>query len=335
MTIDREIGSTLPTFSIILETENLANADIRGLERSLNCLTRQNPAPTHANEVFLIDSGDTPRELLNLLCQKFGWLQVLTVPPGTTYYQAKMVGAKAATGDIIVYYDSDCLYNDNWLSLILQPFTLENDIQIVAGETMTCGKGPYGTAMSLVYIFPQFTRETELTPTRHYFLNNVAFRRDLLLRHPIPSDLPLYRGNCVVHAHDLTHQGYTIWKQPLAKTLHAPPNGLLHFLWRFLLIGYDYYWQKEILRDRYTSSRSAQKVRSKHVRVPGAESKLGVFRDRVQKMLVNNPRHIVYLPFALPITLVAALLIYLGYLTTRVDHKFLLTTYNQILGEAQ
>ncbi|HIK18962.1 MAG TPA: glycosyltransferase family 2 protein [Leptolyngbyaceae cyanobacterium M33_DOE_097] len=334
MTIDREVGSIFPTFSIILETENLTNADIRGLERSLNCLARQTPAPTNANEVFLIDSGDTPRELLKILCQKFDWLQVLTVRPGTTYYQAKMVGAEQATGEVIVYYDSDCLYNDNWLSLILQPFTLGNEIQIVAGETMTLGRGPYGTAMSLVYIFPQFTHETELTTTRHYFLNNVAFRRDLLLRHPIPTDLPLYRGNCVVHAHDLTHQGYTIWKQPLAKTLHAPPNGFSHFLWRFLLIGYDYYWQKEILRDRYTPARSARKAPSKRVKVPGAESKLGVFRDRVQKMLINNPRHMLYLPLALPITLVAALLIYVGYLMTQMNHKFLLTTYNQILGEA-
>jgi hypothetical protein len=44
----------LPSFSIVLETENLANADIQGLARSLDSLAVQEPKPTAANEVWLI-----------------------------------------------------------------------------------------------------------------------------------------------------------------------------------------------------------------------------------------------------------------------------------------
>ena len=146
----------LPSFSIVLETENLANADLQGLVRSLACLAAQDPPPSHAEEVILIDSGDTPADLLEQLCQQYSWIQVKLAPPGTGYYESKMLGAKLATGEVVVYYDSDCLYEADWLRKMLTPFTQSEEIRAVAGETTTRGVGFYGTAMALVYIFPQY-----------------------------------------------------------------------------------------------------------------------------------------------------------------------------------
>ena len=48
----------LPNFSFIVETENLANADIKGLAKSLASLANQEVSPNQAKEVFLLDSGD-------------------------------------------------------------------------------------------------------------------------------------------------------------------------------------------------------------------------------------------------------------------------------------
>ncbi|MBE9012266.1 glycosyltransferase family 2 protein, partial [Pseudanabaenaceae cyanobacterium LEGE 13415] len=234
-------------FSIVLETENLANADLNGLLRSLSSLASQDPSPTVANEVLLIESGDIPESLLSQLVAQYPWIKICSAPAGTEYYDSKMLGAKLATGDIIVYYDSDCIYESDWLRKILTPFTQSEEIQVVAGETTTSGVGIYGTAMALGYISPQYSGKTELTPGKSYFLNNVAFRRSFLLDHPIPTDLPLYRGNCAIHAHELVQFGTVIWQQPQARVLHAPPNGLSHFFWRFLLIGHDYYWQKQLI----------------------------------------------------------------------------------------
>lgn len=325
MTRQQPVGFLLPSFSIVLETENLANADVKGLGRSLASLDQQNLSPTQANEVFLIDSGETPRPLLASLCQQYSWLQIQVAPPRTTYYKAKMLGAAAATGDIIVYYDSDCLYQPDWLRLMLQPFSQNEQIQVVAGETTTRGWGPYGTAMAIAYIFPQFSGDTELTPTTQYFLNNVAFRRKFLLQHPIPTGLPLYRGNCVIHAAELQQQGHIIWKQPLAKTLHAPPNGLTHFCWRFLLIGHDYYWQQRLLKEkeRDEQRQKTDVIAASAIAPLALRAKLGIFGDRLSKMIAANPRHLLYLPFALPIALAAALLIYLGYLITSLQPKLL------------
>ena len=247
-------------------------------------------------------------------------------PPATGYYKAKMLGAQLATGEIVVYADSDCVYEPHWLENILTAFSQNEPIQIVAGETTTAGTGAYGTAMALVYIFPQFSGKTELTQTHQYFLNNVAFRRSLLLAHPIPVELPLYRGNCVVHGEALRQAGEIIWLNPNARATHAPPDGFAHFFWRFLLIGHDYYWQQQLIGQENKSDRDATAT--------GLGEKLKIFRDRLSRLFQNNPLHALYLPFAIPIVLVAALLIYTGYWITRLKPDYLLKTYDRILEKS-
>lgn len=306
-------ASELPSFSIVLETENLANIDPEELVRSLSSLAAQDPAPTAANEVLLIDSGDIPADLLTGLTQQYPWIKICSAPAETGYYESKMLGAELATGDVVVYYDSDCVYEAGWLRKMLMPFVHEA-IEIVAGETTTHSVGIYGTAMALTYIFPQYSDRTELTPGQHYFLNNVAFRRSRLLDRPIPTGLPLYRGNCVIHAHDLVKSGMMIWQQPQARALHAPPSGLSHFCWRFLLIGHDYYWQKQLIPI-----------------APSGQGKLEIFSDRIRKMVRHDRRHLVFLPFALPIVIVASLLIYIGYLITTHRPNCLTSIYNKTI----
>lgn len=317
-------AGTLPTFSLILETENLESADLQGLERSLASLAQQDLPLTQANEVLIIDSGDTPPALLQSLQQQYPWLQMQTAPPDTTYYPAKMLGAQRVTGEIVVYADSDCRYEPHWLRQLLTSFVAHPDVQVVAGETAIGGAGPYGTAMALVYIFPQYSGDTTLRPTHQYFLNNVAFRRSYLLAHPIPTELPLYRGHCVIHAHQLQQQGDRIWQQPQARSRHAPPNGLSHFFWRFLLIGYDYYWQQQLLPATTDTATDPA--------LQGWGGKLRIFGDRLQKMLRDKPQHLLYLPLALPIVVVAALLIYVGYLITQRRPQYLLQAYERVMA---
>ena len=311
--------TTLPSFSLILETENLENADIEDLSRSLHSLVNQDISPDRANEVLLIDSGDAPPELLGQLRDRYPWIKVHPAPAATGYYKAKMLGAELATGEIVIYCDSDCIYEPSWLHELLTPLAQDPAIQVVAGETRTRGHGPYGTAMAMTYIFPQYSGQTQLTPTSQYFLNNVAFRRTFLLQHPIPIELPLYRGNCVIHAQSLARSGYQIWRQPIARSTHAPPEGLSHFFWRFLLIGHDYYWQNRLLpkgdRAAFQESSFGGKVQT--------------FFDRIHKMFADNPRHWLYLPLAIPIAAVSIGLIFVGHLITQWRPDYLLAAYDR------
>ncbi|PSB27881.1 glycosyltransferase [Stenomitos frigidus] len=324
----------LPSFSLVLETENLANADLDGLLQSLASLAQQDVPLTTANEVLIIDSGDTPTQLLDQLCDRYPWLKVHSVPSTTGYYKAKMLGAATATGQVIVYGDSDCTYEAGWLRSLLTPFAQSNDVQIVAGETMTRGVGFYGTAMALTYIFPQYSGENALAPTTQYFLNNVAFRREFLLEHPIPVLLPLYRGNCVIHAKSLRQQGRTIWRQPQARATHAPPSSLSHLFWRFLLIGHDYYWQQRLSAQTVgeaTPSRATQSVPNDRDPMSGFKGKMDIFFDRIRKMAKYDRRHLFYLPFTFPIVLASAMLIFIGYTITSRQPDYLLKTYSHLL----
>jgi glycosyltransferase involved in cell wall biosynthesis len=319
-----------PSFSIILETENLANADLKGLVKSLKSLSNQDFSPTLANEVWLIESGDTPVGLLDQLCQEYPWIKVYQAPLSTGYYKAKMLGAELSTGEIVVYFDSDCLYESNWLRTILETFRQDQQIQVVAGETMTRGLGIYETAMVITYIFPPFSGQKTISETSQYFLNNVAFRREFLLENSIPLDLPLYRGNCAIHAYNIRQSGYKICKQPQARATHAPPSGLSHFFWRFLLIGHDYYWQKKLFAKFNEKSLSQNQDNF----LSGIGKKLQIFRERLQLILANDPKHLWYLPFTFPIVFCSVFLIVIGYIITTFKSDFLLKTYEQILEDS-
>lgn len=326
----------LMSFSLVLETENLANADLDGLAQSLASLAQQKVPLTAANEVLIIDSGNTPPQALAQLCDRYPWLKVHQAPSTTGYYKAKMLGAAQATGQIVVYGDSDCTYESDWLRSLLMPFTPDNGIQVVAGETTTRGVGVYGTAMALTYIFPQYSGEQALTPTAQYFLNNVAFRREFLLQQPIPTVLPLYRGNCAIHAQALRQHGYTIWRQPHAKATHAPPSDLAHFFWRFLLIGHDYYWQQRLSAksDSETAQPKApQATVNDRDPMSGFKGKMDIFFDRIRKMVQHNHRHLLYFPFAIPIAIASVVLIFVGYIITSRQPDYLLKIYSHILDD--
>ncbi len=303
----------LPSFSIVVETENLATADLAGLLAAIDCLAAQDPPPSQANEVLLIDSGDIPAAVKAQLQTQYPWLKIHQAPAGITYYGAKMLGAELATGEILVYYDSDCIYAPQWLRSILGAFT--SKIQVVAGETRTRGIGVYGTAMALAYIFPQYSGQEGLQSGSQYYLNNVAFRRSFLLAHPIPIALPLYRGNCMIHAKQLTRDHITIWRQPEARATHAPPHGWSHFYWRFLLIGYDLYWQRRVLGAMGLDGLSVGQAAIDPTAV-GIGGKLKVLDDRVGKLVRSNPWHLLFIPLGIPVIFVAVMLIVVGYWVT-------------------
>jgi glycosyltransferase involved in cell wall biosynthesis len=319
----QEEVESLPSFSMIIETDNLADADLDGLAASLASIDQQTWPPTKANECLLIDSGEAPPELLQQLSDRYPWIKVHRTSL-SGYYETKMLGAELATGEILVYCDSDCVYEPDWLQVILSSFTQDEAIAIVAGETITRGRGAYGLAMAFTYIFPQYSGRKEMFPTRQYFLNNVAFRRELLLSIPIPVDLPLYRGNCVIHADSLGCYGHLIWQQPLARATHAPPHGGSHFFWRFLLIGHDYYWQNRLL-----SNKSQPKTnRSNPDSMAGIRNKLRIFKQRAGKIFGDRPGRWLYFPLAVPIMIASALLILLGYQITAAKPYYLMKVHS-------
>lgn len=317
----------LPSFSIIVETENLASAEIEGLSRSLDSIASQDLSPELAKEVLILESGDVPEEMMEQLKKKYPWLSIRRISADVDYYAAKMKGVSLTTGEVIILADSDCVYQQNWLRNLLTPFIEDNNVNVVAGETRTSAKGAYGLAIALTYIFPPFSRSNNLEKTQYYFCNNVAFRRSFLAKYPIPANLPIYRGNCVIHANSLIKQGETIWKQPKSRAYHAAPNGGAHFFWRFLLYGYD---ALRIYRLKQQNQTSWQPISDLFISVALGLFKVMVAGKRLVVLAMENPRYLLNLPIAIFIAVTSLLLYFVGLIISYFKPNYFLSKEGKV-----
>jgi glycosyltransferase involved in cell wall biosynthesis len=228
---------TLPTFSIVIETANLSMAELDGLMGTLESMAAQSVPIQSAAEVLLVDTGDVPEDVMQRLLKDYPWVRLMRLPATVGYEELKMAGADASTGDVVIFADGDCYYEPQWLDAMLTPFA-DASVDVVGGATEIDPSGPFGLGSAIAFSFPARSPSAGAYKTDKYHLNNVAFRRSLLQRFPIPSRRPCYRM-AALHAAILRGSGYTIWRQPAAGARHAAPNGFSHFMWRFLMFGHD------------------------------------------------------------------------------------------------
>ncbi len=336
-----------PTFSVIVETENLLTASVEDFKMAFSSLIDQDVPLTLAQEVIVIISGNISDELRAEITIAYPWMKIVETPESFGYYEVKSYGAKLATGDIVVYADVDCQYSSCWLQSLLEAFTTDESVDIVAGETVIAVKNPYSMAMAINYMLHRQKPQPQLHPAPYpiYYINNVAFKRELLLKYTIPQSLPIFRGNCSIHARILWQNGYTIWKQPLAKAIHATPHGLINYLWRFLLLGHDSYWldilynqvkkekpstsatsstSKENITPKSNNSTSKFKPKPLHIRLL---NKFNYIINQTRIYLKDSPNTIIYLPLALPIIFFSQFLMLVGRLITQYNSHYLLKTY--------
>ncbi|MBE7382502.1 MAG: glycosyltransferase family 2 protein [Leptolyngbya sp. SIO1E4] len=340
---ERQADLELPSFSIVYETENLSSVELENIYHSLASLATQEISPEQANEFLIVDSGNAPAEVIEDLCSRYPWITV-EKSPGISYYTAKMQGATLATGEIIVYCDSDCTYGKTWLRDMLVAFAENPEVDVVAGETSTPVRNVYELAIAMHYFFPRFSGRKKLYKSNSYFLNNVAFRRNFLLKNPIPSSLPLYRGNCVVHAYELFKiKGHKIWKNPHSRTLHEPPTPSFSF-WRYLLKGRD-----RLVREYLLSELEENKEMADCSQLLGDSNflqnkKFSIFAStifkakpfkwkQIRSVLKEDRRRLFLFPLAIPIMLWFELLHTIGIVIAFFQPDLLPKLYYNIEGE--
>lgn len=84
------------------------------IEKCLKSIRRQ----AQEVELILIDNGseDNTPEIARKYCDQ------VHIKPGYSLAEMRDFGARAATGDIIVTTDADCIATENWLKELVQPF---------------------------------------------------------------------------------------------------------------------------------------------------------------------------------------------------------------------
>ena len=291
-------NQSTPSFSIVIETDNLAAVDLDELRSCLDTLDRQGDLLRKAEGVFVADGGMVPDSLLEELNSRYPWLTILRADAGASYIELKLAGALQTRSEVIVFCDGDVKYEPGWLDALLDGFRKRPDADLIAGETTTPIEGPYSLAFGLTFNFPRLTGEKHLSPSSTYWANNVAARRVTMERIPLPDPNELFRGQNLVHTNLLVTESGVILRQPLARAWHAvlPPSEIIQ---RYFKLGRDAATIRQI-----TTRDSGRPYLGAMAPDRSGTSVAGRLSDRLSQVARNQPFALLWLPLALPIAAV-------------------------------
>jgi glycosyltransferase involved in cell wall biosynthesis len=284
-----------PTFSVVVETDNVELDDLGALRQCLDSLGQQQPALGRAAGVFLVDGGKLPDPLAEGLRREYPWLTVTRAEGERRYIGQKACGADLTDSEVVVFCDADIRYETGWLEALLAPFAQRPEVEIVGGETTTPIRGPYSLAVALTFVFPRFSGEQDLVPSPTYWANNVAIRRTVLARAPLPDPAALYRGQNILHSLDLSRSGRTIWRQPRARAQHIvlAPKTILR---RYLTLGRDSRSVARLTRDV-----SGRPYLAAMAPDESGDRRLRKLAGRARQVARTSPLEMAWLPLALPV----------------------------------
>lgn len=286
------------TFSIVIETANLAISDLTYLKSAMDALYGQTLQASNAKEVVVVDIGILPLEEIQSVCAPYPNFQVVRAEGISDYYLTKAEGFKHVTGDVVVFIDADCDYESIWLENLLRPFEDKN-IKIVTGETWHRIQNPYDLAVGLLWTFRPFTYGSQLTEIPYYYSNNVAFRREILLEIPLMGSGKYHRTGQSEHIQVLRQHGIKIWMQPSARSYHQVPR------------------LKYIFSIMFSEGSDARLLTKQGKNLLGKNrlwrTRATRFTKKFGYLLANNKLYYAYLPFALPFCVVMFISYLCGY----------------------
>ena len=207
-----------PTVSVVLPVFNAA----RYLPDLLRALAAQKPDPPR--EILLVDSQSTDgTAAVAARCDTVRRIPVERFSHG----RARNIGARAASGDLVVFMSQDALpADDRWLAELSAPFADPR----VAGAYSRQVPRPDASPMERYFLETRFPagapvrrekRGNEALTLERVFFSNVssAVRRSLLLQ--IPFDEELIMSEDQQLSRDLLEHGYAVVYQPGSVVIHS------------------------------------------------------------------------------------------------------------------
>jgi glycosyltransferase involved in cell wall biosynthesis len=184
-------------------------------------------------ELIVIDDGssDKTKEIL----EKFSpqkKVRIITNKKNFGLMVSRNIGIKQALGKFIVFTDSDCIAEKDWLANLITPFNADANIMIVGGQILDPPvKNYYDIVDKGIYYISDKSRYV-----KNIFGGNMAFRREFLQDSKFDETLK-YGGD----EYDLCLQGMKIGKkifyQHSAKVVHLHRQGLVSNIIRSFLLG--------------------------------------------------------------------------------------------------
>jgi len=232
--------------SIVIEWENVLLSGDSRAKRMLGRVIEQANSLPICREILIsaTDQQTNLEERPPELRADISWR--LIVNPSSHYYDLKNLGARDSTCEVIVFIDSDVIPEPEWLEQLLAPFE-DTSTQVSCGRAYIEPNNLYNKAFALFWFFPIRPKAAEMAGssswanTDHFFANNIAFRRDTVLRHPFVAGTVTSRGACLDLAKDLKLAKIPIVLNKQALVAHPPPLPGKHFILRALAQGRDCY----------------------------------------------------------------------------------------------
>jgi len=226
-----------PFISIVIETvtgEDYAASPLAdGLQPALDGVARQTYPRDMIEVIVVIDDTLAGRES-NEIVRRYPWVKIVTSPQ-RNYFAAKNAGARAARGSVVALLDGDCEPEDGWLEILAAPFA-DAEVAVVAGRTRYTGRSFSAWTFS-VADFANVT-EDKTGSASGFNLNNVAFRREVLLAHPLNTRIRR-NGGCFFLYHQLRAMGTRIVYEPRSQVHHGLDFAASGFLKKHLERGLD------------------------------------------------------------------------------------------------
>lgn len=309
-----------PSFTLVIETDNVATAGIEGLRATLDSLDRQTLSPALAQDACVVDWGAIDEAMERELASRYPWLRVHRLPAPVGYYGVKNAAGTIGASELVVLADGDVVYEPGWLEALLAPFE-DAEVDWVGGDTICPLDSIYGVSLGIDWVAPPPTPRPEPEPAARLSANNFAARRRAILRHPFP-DLPVYRGQSLVHIRQLRAAGVKHLRQPMAKAWHRPPDFPAEWAWRMLSLGSDV-----VVLGSYRVDADGFRCdpRRRALILPALRHVLGRAKDalvRTWTLARHHPPARARLPLALPLGLAGVGLSILGGFVAVVDRTW-------------
>ena len=260
--------SKLPELTVVIEWENVVLSELERARRMMRALREQatellassaGGAETPASHTPLarpiqvlilfdedaISAHSVRTTVEEVLGSGDGVLEIkVEAAPGLHYYDLKNLGARRASGELLLFLDSDVIPEPGWLRHLVAA-ARRKEVQVVGGDAFIVPEDLVSKAFSVFWFFntPHVVfppDQPTLQPHKQFFANNVLFERATFLAHPFPK-MPdgMTRGACLQLARDLESAGIPVYRELRARVSHPAPNGWRHFFTRAMAQGRD------------------------------------------------------------------------------------------------
>lgn len=212
--------SDRPLVSVVIETVT-ARYDVKSSASMVDDLAptllglRGQTYPADLIEAIVVLDPDVPAAAAEAVRRRFRFAR-LVFSPVKNYYAAKNAGAQAAGGSVIALLDGDCEPDAAWVERLVS--SLGPDDAAVCGRTRYAAVTPLAKTLAvpgLGYVLGDASGAAT-----GFNLNNVAFRREVLLEYPLDTRLRR-NGGCYFLYYQLRAAGERVAYEDRAVVVRA------------------------------------------------------------------------------------------------------------------